>query len=83
MHPQRGLLTLPCVAVGQPPPRREWFKGDQPLRIGAGPNYQVMESGEVVLTNLQNSDTANYSCQVENTQGSDRIIYTLTVQGLF
>lgn len=40
-----------------------------------------MESGEIILTNLQQSDTANYTCQVDNTQGSDRIIHSLVVQG--
>lgn len=81
VFPWQSSATLSCNAVGQPEPRREWFKGDQPLRVGVNSNYQILDSGEIVLSNLQQSDAANYTCQVDNLQSSDRIIYHLMVQG--
>lgn len=81
VFPWKTSATLPCNAVGDPEPRRHWFKDDETLRIGAGHDYQILESGEIILSNLEKSDTANYTCQVDNPQGSDRIVYNLVVQG--
>ncbi|KAK6627070.1 hypothetical protein RUM44_009547 [Polyplax serrata] len=81
VFPRQSSATLQCNAVGQPEPRREWFRDDQPLRLGAGQDHQILESGEIILTNLKQEDTANYTCQVDNLESSDRIVYNLVVQG--
>lgn len=54
----RTSASLACTAVGKP--RREWFKGDTPLRQGATHNVQLHDSGDLMLSNLQLSDTGNY-----------------------
>ncbi|XP_037034782.1 Down syndrome cell adhesion molecule-like protein Dscam2 isoform X7 [Bradysia coprophila] len=74
----RTSASLACTAVGKP--RREWFKGDVPLRQGATHNVQIHDSGDLMLSNLQLSDTGNYSCTVDNGVGTDRLTYNLIVQ---
>jgi hypothetical protein len=78
VRPWKTSATLACLAVGQP--KREWFKSDIPLRSVAFHSGQVLESGELILSNLQMSDTGNYSCQVDNGVGTDRLTYNLIVQ---
>ncbi|XP_068083857.1 cell adhesion molecule Dscam2 [Anabrus simplex] len=78
VRPWRGRVSLPCQCVGQPLPRREWERNGQPVR--GGHNIQLMETGELLLSGLQQDDSGNYTCQVDNSLGSDRVIYMLTVQ---
>ncbi|XP_044016886.1 Down syndrome cell adhesion molecule-like protein Dscam2 isoform X3 [Aphidius gifuensis] len=77
--PWRGTITMACHAVGEP--TREWFKGlsDQ-IHSDSARNIQILPTGELILSNLQLQDGGNYTCQVENALGSDRLHYTLTVQ---
>lgn len=62
IRPWKTPTTLSCLAVGQP--RREWFKNDISLKNIAFYSGQVLDSGELIMTNLQYSDSGNYSCQV-------------------
>ncbi|KAK9876828.1 hypothetical protein WA026_015065 [Henosepilachna vigintioctopunctata] len=78
VRPWRSSVTLPCESVGSP--RREWMHSDQILKGGANHNQQLLDTGELIISNLQKSDTGNYTCQVDNGQGSDRITYYLLVQ---
>ncbi|XP_076288258.1 Down syndrome cell adhesion molecule 2 isoform X4 [Lasioglossum baleicum] len=79
VRPWRGSATLACNAVGDP--AREWYKGSaEQIRTDTTRNIQILPSGELVLSNLQSQDGGNYTCQVKNTQGSDKLHYTLTVQ---
>ncbi|XP_076179317.1 Down syndrome cell adhesion molecule 2 [Ptiloglossa arizonensis] len=79
VRPWRGSATLACNAVGDP--TREWYKGStEQIRTDTTRNVQILPSGELVLSNLQSQDGGNYTCQVENSQGSDKLHYTLTVQ---
>jgi len=80
VRPWRSSATLACNAVGDP--TREWYKGTtEQLRTDSARNVQILTTGELVLSNLQSQDSGNYTCQVENSQGSDKLHYTLTVQG--
>ncbi|XP_076618298.1 Down syndrome cell adhesion molecule 2 isoform X3 [Colletes latitarsis] len=79
VRPWRGSATLACNAVGDP--TRAWYKGStEQIRTDTTRNVQILPSGELVLSNLQSQDGGNYTCQVENSQGSDKLHYTLTVQ---
>lgn len=50
------------------------------LKGGSNHNIQLLDTGELILSNLQQSDASNYTCQVVNSQGSDRMTYNLIVQ---
>ncbi|KAG9436966.1 dscam family member AbsCAM isoform X8 [Apis mellifera carnica] len=79
VRPWRGSATLACNAVGDP--TREWYKGQgEQIRTDSTRNIQILPSGELMLSNLQSQDGGNYTCQVENAQGNDKLHYTLTVQ---
>lgn len=78
IKPWRTSTTLSCMAVGSP--RREWYRGETIIRQGASHNIQMLDSGDMVLTNLQVADTGNYSCQVDNGIGTDHLTYNLIVQ---
>ncbi|KFB50862.1 AGAP004902-PA-like protein [Anopheles sinensis] len=78
VRPWKSSASLNCMAVGQP--RREWFKGDTLLRPGTQHNIQLLDSGEIIVTMLQTSDTGNYTCQVDNGIGTDRLTHNLLVQ---
>ncbi|XP_041563869.1 Down syndrome cell adhesion molecule-like protein Dscam2 isoform X11 [Drosophila elegans] len=78
VRPWRSTVTLPCTAVGKP--KREWFKGDVALRQGGLHNSQMLDSGDLIISSLQLADGGNYSCQVDNGIGTDRLTHTLLVQ---
>ncbi|EAT34335.1 AAEL013409-PA [Aedes aegypti] len=78
IRPWKTSASLNCMAVGQP--RREWFKGDVLLRSGSHHNIQILDSGEIIITMLQSADTGNYTCQVDNGIGTDRLTHNLLVQ---
>lgn len=78
IRPWKTSTSLFCLAVGQP--RREWYKNDIPLKSIAFYNGQVLDSGELVISNLQVSDSGNFTCQVDNGIGTDRLTYNLIVQ---
>lgn len=76
--PWKQTANLQCTAVGQP--KLEWYKKDSVLRTGTGHNVQILDTGELIITNLQQQDTGNYTCQVDNGIGTDRLTYNLLVQ---
>ena len=50
------------------------------MHTGSAHNLQILDSGELILSNLQPTDSANYSCYVDNGKGTDKIAYQLLVQ---
>lgn len=78
VRPWRSMVMLSCTAVGTP--RREWYRGDYVLKEIADHSQQLLDTGELIINNVQLSDSGNYTCQVDNGQGSDKLTYNLLVQ---
>lgn len=78
VRPWRSTVSLPCTAVGKP--KREWFKGDMTLRQSGLHNSQLLDSGDLIISNLQVSDSGNYSCHVDNGIDTDHLTHILLVQ---
>ncbi|XP_030757648.1 Down syndrome cell adhesion molecule-like protein Dscam2 isoform X3 [Sitophilus oryzae] len=78
VRPWRTTVSFSCESVGSP--RREWLRSDQILKGGANHNQQLLDTGELILSSLQITDAGNYTCQVDNGHGTDRITYNLVVQ---
>ncbi|XP_026686092.1 LOW QUALITY PROTEIN: Down syndrome cell adhesion molecule-like protein Dscam2 [Diaphorina citri] len=81
-RPWRSTVSLSCLMVGLPLPRRTWLRGDSVVvgGVGGGRNIQIGEGGDLIIGNLQASESDNYTCLVENNMGSDKITYVLLVQ---
>ncbi|XP_023316145.1 Down syndrome cell adhesion molecule-like protein Dscam2 [Trichogramma pretiosum] len=80
VRPWRGSATLQCSAVGDPT-SRDWYKSNlEQVHTDSSRNIQILQSGELVFSSMQPQDAGNYTCQVENSQGSDRVHYHLVVQ---
>ncbi|XP_064213100.1 cell adhesion molecule Dscam2 isoform X2 [Tribolium castaneum] len=78
IRPYKTSVSFQCESVGNP--KREWLRGEKILKGGANANQQLLDTGELILANLQLIDSGNYTCQVDNNQGSDKITYHLVVQ---
>ncbi|XP_057341457.1 cell adhesion molecule Dscam2 isoform X3 [Microplitis mediator] len=79
IRPWHGSVTMACHAVGDP--SRQWFKSlVEEIHTDSTKSIQILPSGELILSNIQVQDAGNYTCQVENALGSDRLHYGLTVQ---
>ncbi|XP_055378995.1 cell adhesion molecule Dscam2 isoform X4 [Condylostylus longicornis] len=78
VRPWRSTVTLFCQSVGKP--KTQWYKGGISLRQGAFHNTQMLETGDLIISNLQVTDQGNYSCQVDNGVGTDRLDHVLVVQ---
>lgn len=62
ISPWKTSASLFCLAVGHP--RREWYKNDIPLKSIPFYNGQILDTGELVISNLQVLDSGNFTCQV-------------------
>ena len=70
--------TLYCTVRGNPLPFVEWsFKGRKLL---SGAKYLIKE-GELIVRNLNYSDTGQYTCAARNILGSSVATSNLSVQG--
>jgi hypothetical protein len=45
--------------------------------------FQINKDGSFLIKDIQHSDEGNYSCSVENVHGSDEIVYSIRVLGMW
>ena len=78
-------LKIYCQAQeGTKPFRFAWSKNGQPLVASAKTNYRIETTEEdslLVIDRLVTSDSASYSCQVQNSHGTASQITVVTVKG--
>ncbi|KAK7791911.1 hypothetical protein R5R35_005428 [Gryllus longicercus] len=61
--------TILCRAIGAPNPNASWIYGDDML-IEASGRVQVLESGDLLIAAVRNSDAGPYTCIRTNEAGS-------------
>uniref|UniRef100_A0AAR5PML7 Down syndrome cell adhesion molecule-like protein Dscam2 n=1 Tax=Dendroctonus ponderosae TaxID=77166 RepID=A0AAR5PML7_DENPD len=72
-------VTLPCLAVGVPPPQITWsIKG---VKFNANTNDRVRQQpdGSLFIRDVTRTDAGEYSCKVENDYGQDSVTHQLIV----
>ncbi|XP_059480798.1 follistatin-related protein 5-like isoform X2 [Neocloeon triangulifer] len=69
-----------CHVVGQPFPKVEWLKNDEPLRMEAGKYEMVGNGTELRVRHITYADTGAYMCQASSVGGLTRDISSLVVQ---
>ncbi|XP_073991305.1 follistatin-related protein 5-like isoform X2 [Rhodnius prolixus] len=71
-----------CHVIGEPFPKVEWLKNDEPLKLLQGNNkYILIGNGtELRVHNIAYADTGAYMCQATNIGGVTRDISSLIVQ---
>lgn len=71
-----------CHVIGEPFPKVEWLKNDEPLKlIPASNKYTLIGNGtELRVDDITYADTGAYMCQASNIGGVTRDISSLIVQ---
>uniref|UniRef100_T1J817 Down syndrome cell adhesion molecule-like protein Dscam2 n=1 Tax=Strigamia maritima TaxID=126957 RepID=T1J817_STRMM len=72
-------ITLDCYSVGNPTPLIEWRLNN--VQIQVTKRFEILPTGSLFISQLQNSDAGLYTCRVQNIYASDAVVYTLKVQG--
>ncbi|KAL3270299.1 hypothetical protein HHI36_009350 [Cryptolaemus montrouzieri] len=70
-------ITLPCLAVGVPPPTITWkIRG---VQFGVNDHIRQQPDGSLFIRDVSRSDAGEYSCHVENDFGQDTVTHQLIV----
>ncbi|KAF5303953.1 hypothetical protein FQA39_LY01738 [Lamprigera yunnana] len=73
--------TMYCHVAGEPFPKVEWLKNDEPLRFDNAHKYQIVGNGTALrIKSINFADTGAYMCQATNIGGLTRDISSLVVQ---
>ena len=82
---EKSNIRITCnIASGNGPISFRWFKDEKPLVEDENHKVDVMnEFSMLTLMNLQKKDAGKYTCQVNNSFGSDSSSTQLDIKGSF
>ncbi|CAK9797946.1 Follistatin-related protein 5 [Anthophora plagiata] len=70
-----------CHVAGEPLPRVQWLKNDEPLNHEQPDKYDLIGNGtKLIIKNVDYADTGAYMCQASSIGGVTRDISSLVVQ---
>ncbi|MBN3311145.1 LRIG1 protein, partial [Amia calva] len=72
-------VALQCKALGSPPPRITWLKGDEPLQLSDRHHF-TPGNQLLIIRNAVLEDAGRYTCLMSNTLGTERAHSQLSVQ---
>ncbi|XP_048027874.1 leucine-rich repeats and immunoglobulin-like domains protein 1 [Megalobrama amblycephala] len=75
-------VALQCKALGSPPPRITWLKGEEPLRPSDRHHFTPGNQLLVIVTTIL-EDAGRYTCVMSNTLGTERAHCQLNVYERF
>ncbi|XP_066927035.1 fibroblast growth factor receptor 2-like isoform X2 [Clytia hemisphaerica] len=78
--PSGDVLKLDCKAIGKEPIRYSWYKDGKILLTRRVDSSLVTDRHDLILKDLVPSDSATYTCKVENNFKVIQHNFTLTVQ---
>lgn len=74
-------VSLPCLAVGVAEPVLSWQKrGSVVVVENDSDRIQILENGSLIISDVQSTDAAEYTCRAENEHGADEITHSVVVQ---
>ncbi|XP_012942941.1 hemicentin-1 [Aplysia californica] len=68
---------LTCIADGIPAPNITWYRADRMLQSAY--NVDITRNGQLIISNVQDSDAGDYRCVAQNEAGSDSVNLSLEV----
>ncbi|RWS03186.1 cell adhesion molecule-like protein, partial [Dinothrombium tinctorium] len=77
---------LPCIAHGFPVPHYRWYRKSSEreqieyVNIDSGRTYVIARTGILVIRNVSKSDSGQYICVVNNSEGEDKMSFDLVVK---
>uniref|UniRef100_A0A6P7FSV5 Follistatin-related protein 5-like isoform X1 n=1 Tax=Diabrotica virgifera virgifera TaxID=50390 RepID=A0A6P7FSV5_DIAVI len=70
-----------CHVAGEPFPKVEWLKNNEPLKMDRSRKYQIIGNGTSLrIRNIEFADTGAYMCQATSIGGLTRDISSLVIQ---
>ena len=77
----REEAIIKCHVAGEPLPRVQWLKNDEPLNHDHPDKYDLIGNGtKLIIKNVDYADTGAYMCQASSIGGVTRDISSLVVQ---
>ncbi|CAF3526638.1 unnamed protein product [Rotaria sp. Silwood1] len=76
IQPEGTTVQLKCLASGKPPPEIRWKKNG---KILSEDEYGVTQTQILIVKDLRQSDTGNYTCELFNSFGAINATYILVV----
>ena len=80
--PSGNDIRLNCHARGEKPMKYTWYRNTQELFTRRTDSSLVTDQPELKLDDLVLTDSANYTCLVENKHGRIKFTFVLRVQGV-
>lgn len=72
-------VTLPCLAVGVPPPTITWSIKGAKFSINSNDRIRQQPDGSLFIRDVTRTDAGEYTCRVENDYGQDSVTHQLIV----
>ncbi|CAH1122837.1 unnamed protein product [Ceutorhynchus assimilis] len=72
-------VTLPCLAVGVPPPQITWSIKGAKFNPNTNDRVRQQPDGSLFIRDVTRTDAGEYSCKVENDFGQDSVTHQLIV----
>ncbi|CAH0555680.1 unnamed protein product [Brassicogethes aeneus] len=72
-------VTLPCLAVGVPPPTITWSIKGTKFSINSNDRIRQQPDGSLFIRDVTRTDAGEYTCRVENDYGQDSVTHQLIV----